>query len=200
MVSQEFKASVADKNLLRTRIMLKDSFVVDPTLAQFDEMLSYASGHLPDLFTQFDGEYLENDISKWNRDVMNEELVRLVTNFSKTRIDHLKKVVSKVLETEAAKIRKKRTEQSTRPLSSSRSASPSINRGVSPQAKEARQKALRVLQNEGGIIQDIMVEVTSRRTWKATNVDDMERAAREILKAAKVYKDNRQEARHGYNE
>ena len=97
MVSQEFKASVADKNLLRTRIMLKDSFVVDPTLAQFDEMLSYASGHLPDLFTQFDGEYLENDISKWNRDVMNEELVRLVTNFSKTRIDHLKKVVSKVL-------------------------------------------------------------------------------------------------------
>ena len=200
MVSQEFKASVADKNLLRTRIMLKDSFVVDPTLAQFDEMLSYASGHLPDLFTQFDGEYLENDISKWNRDVMNEELVRLVTNFSKTRIDHLKKVVSKVLETEAAKIRKKRTEQSTRPLSSSQSASPSINRGVSPQAKEARQKALRVLQNEGGIIQDIMVEVSSRRTWKATNVDDMERAAREILKAAKVYKDNRQEARHGYNE
>ena len=127
MVSQEFKASVADKNLLRTRIMLKDSFVVDPTLAQFDEMLSYASGHLPDLFTQFDGEYLENDISKWNRDVMNEELVRLVTNFSKTRIDHLKKVVSKVLETEAAKIRKKRTEQSTRPLSSSqRSASKGI--------------------------------------------------------------------------
>lgn len=45
-----------------------------------------------------------------------------------------------------------------------------------------------------------MVEVSSRRTWKATNVDDMERAAREILKAAKVYKDNRQEARHGYNE
>ena len=191
MVSQEFKASVADKNLLRTRIMLKDSFVVDPTLAQFDEMLSYASGHLPDLFTQFDGEYLENDISKWNRDVMNEELVRLVTNFSEIRINHLKKVVSKVLETEAAKIRQKRTEQSTRPLSSSRSVSPSINRGVSPQAKEARQKALRVLQNEGGIIQDIMVEVSSRRTWKATNVDDMERAAREILKAAKAYKNNR---------
>ena len=34
MVSQEFKASVADKNLLRTRIMLKDSFVVDPTFVQ----------------------------------------------------------------------------------------------------------------------------------------------------------------------
>lgn len=199
MVSQEFKASVADKNLLRTRIMLKDSFVVDPTFVQLDEMLSYARGHLPDLFIPFDGECLENDIAKWNRDVMNEELVRLVTNFSEIRINHLKKVVSKVLETEAAKIRQKRIEQSTRPPSSSQSTS-SVNRGTSPQVREARLKALRVLQNEGGIIQDIMVEVSSRRTWKATNVDDMERAAREILKAAKVYKDNRQEARHGYNE
>ena len=199
MVSQEFKASVADKNLLRTRIMLKESFVVDPTFVQLDEMLSYARGHLPDLFIPFDGECLENDIAKWNRDVMNEELVRLVTNFSEIRINHLKKVVSKVLETEAAKIRQKRIEQSTRPPSSSQSTS-SVNRGTSPQAREARLKALRVLQNEGGIIQDIMVEVSSRRTWKATNVDDMERAAREILKAAKVYKDNRQEARHGYNE
>ena len=88
MVSQEFKASVADKNLLRTRIMLKDSFVVDPTFVQLDEMLSYARGHLPDLFIPFDGECLENDIAKWNRDVMNEELVRLVTNFSEIRINH----------------------------------------------------------------------------------------------------------------
>lgn len=200
MVSQEFKASVADKNLLRTRIMLKDSFVVDPTFSQLREMLAYAKQQLPDLLMPFDGDILEEDSSKWNHEVMNMELVQLINNFSETRINHLEKVVSKVLETEAAKIRKKRTEQSTRPLSSSRSASPSINRGVSPQAKEARQKALRVLQNEGGIIQDIMVEVSSRRTWKATNVDDMERAAREILKAAKVYKDNRQEARHGYNE
>ena len=199
MVSQEFKASVADKNLLRTRIMLKDSFVVDPTFVQLDEMLSYARGHLPDLFIPFDGECLENDIAKWNRDVMNEELVRLVTNFSEIRINHLKKVVSKVLETEAAKIRQKRIEPSTRPPPSSQAPS-SVNRGTSPKAREARLKALRVLQNEGGIIQDIMVEVSSRRTWKATNVDDMERAAREILKAAKVYKDNRQEARHGYNE
>ena len=189
MVSQEFKASVADKNLLRTRIMLKDSFVVDPTFSQLREMLAYAKQQLPDLLMPFDGDILEEDSSKWNHEVMNMELVQLINNFSETRINHLEKVVSKVLETEAAKIRKKRTEQSTRPLSSSRSASPSINRGVSPQAKEARQKALRVLQNEGGIIQDIMVEVSSRRTWKATNVDDMERAAREILKAAKVYKD-----------
>lgn len=193
MLSQEFKATVSDKNLLRTRIMLKDSFVVDPTFVQLDEMLSHARAYLPGLFVPFDGECLENDEAKWNDNVMNEELVQLVTNFSETRINHLKKVVSKVLKPEIEKIRRKRIEQSARPPILSQFTPPPVSRKSSPLTKQAnRRKALRVLQNEGGKIQDIMTEVTSRHnTWKPTNVDDMERAAREILRAAKDYKNNR---------
>lgn len=193
MLSQEFKATVSDKNLLRTRIMLKDSFVVDPTFVQLDEMLSHARVYLPGLFVPFDGECLENDEAKWNDNVMNEELVHLVTNFSETRINHLKKVVSKVLKPEIEKIRRKRIEQSARPPILSQFTPPPVSRKSSPLTKQAnRRKALRVLQNEGGKIQDIMTEVTSRHnTWKPTNVDDMERAAREILRAAKDYKNNR---------
>ena len=162
MVSQEFKAAVSDKNLLRTRIMLKDSFVVDPAFSQLKEMLSY------------------------------EELVQLVTNFSEKRINHLKKVASKVLEHEVAKIRQKKLEQSTRPPVSSQFTPPPVSRESSPSTKEAnRQKALKILKNEGGKIQDIMAKVNSRHTWKPTNVDDMERAAREILRAAQDYKNNR---------
>lgn len=193
MLSQEFKATVSDKNLLRTRIMLKDSFVVDPTFVQLDEMLSYARVYLPGLFVPFDGKCLENDEAKWNDNVMNEELVQLVTNFSETRINHLKKVVSKVLKPEIEKIRRKRIEQSARLPISSQFTPPPVSRKSSPLTKKAnRLKALRVLQNEGGKIQDIMTEVTSRHnTWKPTNVDDMECAAREILRAAKDYKNNR---------
>lgn len=192
MLSQEFKATVSDKNLLRTRIMLKDSFVVDPTFVQLDEMLSYARVYLPGLFVPFDGECLENDEAKWNDNVMNEELVQLVTNFSETRINHLKKVVSKVLKPEIEKIRRKRIEQSARPPISSQFTPPPVSRKSSPLTKQAnRLKALKVLKNEGGKIQNIMTEVTSRNTWKPTNVDDMERAAREILRAAKDYKNNR---------
>lgn len=124
MLSQEFKATVSDKNLLRTRIMLKDSFVVDPTFVQLDEMLSYARVYLPGLFVPFDGECLENDEAKWNDNVMNEELVQLVTNFSETRINHLKKVVSKVLKPEIEKIRRKKIEQSARPPISSQFTPP----------------------------------------------------------------------------
>lgn len=192
MVSREFKAAVSDKNLLRTRIMLKDSFVVDPTFSQLSEMLSYVRIHLPGIFVSFDDEYLEDDQAKWNDNVMNEELVQLVTNFSERRIDHLKKVTSKVLEHEVAKIRPKKLEQSTRPPVSSQFTPPPVSRESSPSTKKAnRQKALKILKNEGGKIQDIMAKVNSRHTWKPTNVDDMERAAREILRAAQDYKNNR---------
>ena len=164
MISQEFKSAVSDNNLLRTRIMIKDSFVIDPTFTQLDGMLSYARSHLPNLFVPFDGECLENDEIKWNNDVMNRELVQLVNNFSEVRIVHLKKVVSKVLAAEANKIETK---------------------------KDARQKALRVLRKEGDKIQKIMLEVTSQRSWNLGNINDMERAAKEILKAAQEYKNNK---------
>lgn len=191
MISQEFKATVSDKNLLRTRIMLKDSFVVDPTFVQFDEMLSYARVYFPGLLVPFNGEYLENDEAKWNDNIMNEELVQLITNFSETRINHLKKVVSKVLEHEAVKIRRKRMEQSTRLPISSQFMTPSVSRESSASTRKSnRQKALRVLRNEGNKIQKIMNEVHLQQAWKPTNVDDMERAAREILKAAQDYKNN----------
>jgi len=42
MVSPEFNSAVKTGNLLRVRIMLKDSLIVDPTFAQFNEMLAYA--------------------------------------------------------------------------------------------------------------------------------------------------------------
>lgn len=110
MISQEFKSAVANKNLLRTRIMLKDSFVVDPTFTQLREMLSYAKRMLPDLMVPFDDDPLEEDQTKWNHEVMNMELVQLVNNFSETRIAHLQKVVSKVIAPEIARATMQRSQ------------------------------------------------------------------------------------------
>lgn len=111
MLSPEFKETIAKKNLLRARIMMKDSFLVDPTATQFDEMLSYAKEHIPEILVPFDDETLENNETKWNESIMNDELIDLPNNFSKVRIDHLKKVVAKVLETKATEIRRKRNDQ-----------------------------------------------------------------------------------------
>lgn len=105
MITQEFKSTVLNKNLLRTRIMLKNSLIVDPTFLQFDEMLEYAQRILPNLFCSFESDVLENDSSKWTENQMNIELVELVNNFSLERINHLKKVIETVKKDKIKKIR-----------------------------------------------------------------------------------------------
>ncbi len=192
MVSPEFRATISEKNLLRARIMIKDSFVVDPTFTQLDEMLSYVRTNLPNLFVPFDGESLENDVTKWNEAVMNEELVQLVTNFSEMRVSHLKKVVAKVLESEAAKIRRKRSEQTHQKFSSPQSTKTSVDKGTSLKTKEsARHYALGTLASEAKKIHKVVTQVEIQRGWKSNNVDEMERAASAILKAVLDYKSNR---------
>ena len=192
MVSSDFIATIAEKNLLRARIMLKDSFVVDPTFNQLDEMLSYARTNLPNLFVPFDGETLENDTTKWNEAVMNEELLQLVTNFSETRVSHLKKVVAKVLESEATKIKRKRSEQTSQKVYSAQSPKTLVGRGTSLPTKEfVRRDALKTLKSEANKIHKVVTEVKFQGGWKPTNVEEMEHAARAIFKAAQDYRNNR---------
>ena len=105
MVSLAFKTVMSNNMILRARIMLKDSLVVDPTFEQFDEMLAYAKGMNSTILVPFDEKILENDISKWNEEQMNRELVELVNNFSSERINHLKDIISKVLASKIKTIR-----------------------------------------------------------------------------------------------
>lgn len=192
MISQEFKTTVASKNLLRTRIMLKDSFIIDPTLTQLNEMLSYAKMHLPGLFVPFDGEKLENDRDKWDKNIMNSELVQLVNNFSEVRLNHLKKVVAKVLAVEINKIYSQRSTNLSQPIRSSKIGTASAGKATAPQDKEAaRRKAVGEIRNGSRKIQCTMDEINSRGTWKLTNIEDIEEAAKIIIRAAQIYKNNR---------
>lgn len=199
MVSPEFKAAVADKNLLRTRIMLKDSFILDPTFAQLSEMLSYARANLPDLMVTYDGDYLEEDSSKWTSETMNEELVQLVTNFSDIRIIHLKKVVSKVLAKEAEAIKRKRLVQNAQNNRAAQSLSSAPTRqtfngviGTSDPKEVKRKEALRKMSTEARKVNKVIYEVDENNNrWKQKNIDDLEQAAEEILRAVREYRANR---------
>lgn len=199
MVSPEFKAAIADKNLLRTRIMLKDSFVLDPTFAQLSDMLTYAKANLPDLMVTYDGDYLEEDSSKWTSETMNEELVQLVTNFSDIRIIHLKKVVSKVLAKEAEVIKRKRLIQNTQnnrvaqspPSSPTRSTFNGVI-GTSDPKEAKRKEALKRMSAEARKVNKIIYEVDENNNrWKLKNIDDLEQAAEQILRAVREYRANR---------
>lgn len=166
-MTTEFKNSVESGNLLRTRIMLKDSFVIDPTCAQLDALLSYAKEKLPGIIVPYDGGILENNSSKWDITVMNLELMQLVNNFSQERIDHLKKVVGTVKREEIQKMKAMRSKES---------------RAVA--LGKIRSSALR-------ISQQLKKRIMNDNKWKPEDVTIMEREAKNILAAVQQYKNNK---------
>lgn len=93
MISAEFEKAVADKNILRVRIMLKDAMLADFSMKQFNERFRYAKNKIPNLLVEYDGGELENDRSQWTQQLLNLEQVQLINNFSLQRIAHFKQII-----------------------------------------------------------------------------------------------------------
>ena len=207
MVSPEFNSAIKTGNLLRVRIMLKDSLIVDPTFAQFNEMLAYARTELPELLEPYDNGALEDDTGKWDKDLMNMELVEIVNNFSQPRIDHLKRVISIVLADKIRSAKAIKPPQSGQPYPNQPSgrgaygtqsntyARPTSPADIEAQKKMARQQALSQLTNSSKKIESIMRTIRSKdenkSIWSLSEINEVEKAAREILEATRSYKNNR---------
>ena len=91
-LTKSFYEAVENGNVRLVRIMMKDSLIVDPSFGQFDEMEKAAKGML-DLYEPHDGRDLEADSDKWDEMYMNKLMVQVISNFSRERVGHLKKVV-----------------------------------------------------------------------------------------------------------
>ena len=200
MVSPEFYSAVKTGNLLRVRIMLKDSLIVDPTFAQFNEMLAYARVEIPELLEPYDKGTLEDNSDKWDKDLMNMELVEIVNNFSQTRIDHLKRVISVVLAEKIRSIKAVKQLQSGQPFIHQSPERGSCARPISltdveVQKKMVRQHALSQLTNSSKKIESIMRTIRSKdeskSIWSLSEINEVEKAAREIIEATQRYKNNR---------
>jgi len=96
-LSAEFKDAVEQNKKTRVRIMLKDSLLVDSSCAEFDEMYKFAQTGMPDLMDSHDGERFKAP-EQWSEDYLNDQMVAVVNNFSKERVDLLKKMVKKLYE------------------------------------------------------------------------------------------------------
>lgn len=92
--SKEFIDAVTNGELTLVRVMLKDSLVMDPTFKEFNELISYAEKNISGLYEEHDDEDFETESSLWDKGYMNKQLNNLMYNFSKSRIEHLKKVCS----------------------------------------------------------------------------------------------------------
>lgn len=103
-LSPEFISAVDSGNKLRTRIMLKDCMVLDPTFATYDERAAYALSKIPDIYDTHDGEALEYDMTAWTKDYMDSQMVTLIDNFSKERVELLRSVCRHLFSDTAEKI------------------------------------------------------------------------------------------------
>lgn len=92
-LTREFIDAVTQGNLLRVRIMLKDSLLVDTSFEQFNEMLRYAEPRLKDLWIS--NEEDDEEFSQ-STDELNNILVGLVNSFSKRRVTHLMGLINKI--------------------------------------------------------------------------------------------------------
>lgn len=104
-ITKDFVDAVESGNLLRVRIMLKDILLIDPTAMTFDEMESYARAKIDNLYDTHDGETLNYDVTGWNEDYLNDQMVAVVSNFSKERIELLKGMVRHLYRDKVQKIR-----------------------------------------------------------------------------------------------
>lgn len=91
-LTNAFYEAIQSGNVRRVRIMMQDSLLVDPTFAEFDAMEEAASS-MEGLYDEHDGKELVEDRNLWNDDYMDEVMVKVLSNFSHERIDHLKEVV-----------------------------------------------------------------------------------------------------------
>ena len=107
-ITQEFRQAVQNKDTRMVRIMLKDSLVVDPTFAEFNQMSALAQTNIVDLYDEHDGEVLKSETTTWTKDYMDEQMVQVVYNFSKERINLLKSICSHLYGERADQIKKDR--------------------------------------------------------------------------------------------
>lgn len=91
-LTKAFYEAVQSGNVRRVRIMMKNSMLVDPSFEEYHAMEKAASG-MEGLYDEHDGKELVEDKDSWSDEYMNRVMVKVLSNFSHERLDHLKEVV-----------------------------------------------------------------------------------------------------------
>ncbi len=95
-LTEEFSSAVETKNLLRVRIMLKDSLLVDETFHQFAEMQKFAESKGVNFWMETTNELEILPKAEWNADLMNHELTKLINDFTKERLTYCQHIIKEV--------------------------------------------------------------------------------------------------------
>lgn len=95
-LTPEFMTAVKNNNLLRVRIMMKDSLLVDKRFVQFTEMRQYAERLGVNFWMEKTEELEMKPKELWNAELMNLELTKLVNDFTKEHLVYCQAIIEKV--------------------------------------------------------------------------------------------------------
>lgn len=95
-ISKELMDAVNNNDIVMAKIILKNNMLLDPSFALYDETSAYVKNALGDFSDEHDGEEFESDVDKWDKDYLAALMVDLMLNFSKERIEHIRKVCAKI--------------------------------------------------------------------------------------------------------
>lgn len=121
-VTSEFQRAVRERNILRVRIMLKDSLLIDKTFKQFTEMQRCAEDNGAYFWMEVQNGLEKLPKEDWTMDVMNLELTKLVNDFSKERLFYCQEIVQYVygVSTDLTQFSSQQLQQDTTRVSNSR--------------------------------------------------------------------------------
>ncbi len=179
-VSSEFAKTVQENNVLRIRIMLKDSLLVDKSFSMFSELLTYALAHGVEVWMTPE-DPLEQAEKPWTLDLMNYELTALVNDFTKEHVNYVKQIIREIYKGEvpvrtpapSPKPVPRPTQTISRPMSTS-------GMGSAPKTNDSSYDTiLREIAKINRILK-MNKDVDGNRRWLTEDIEKIRKSARDI--------------------
>lgn len=96
LITEEFKQAVEERNLLRIRIIMKNSLLIYKSAQQFNEMKDYANRQGINIYMK-DGEEFDPLPEKlWDENLLNLELAKLINDFTIKRAKYCLHILCKI--------------------------------------------------------------------------------------------------------
>ena len=167
-VSSEFAKTVQENNVLRIRIMLKDSLLVDKSFSMFSELLTYALAHGVEVWMTPE-DPLEQAEKPWTLDLMNYELTALVNDFTKEHVNYVKQIIREIYKGE---VPVRTPAPSPKPVTSGMGSAPKTNDSSYDTILREITKINRILK--------MNKDVDGNRRWPTEDIEKIRKSARDI--------------------
>lgn len=179
-ISSEFAKTVQERNVLRTRIMLKDSLLVDKSFSKYKELLTYAEENKLDVWKKQE-DLIEPAEKPWTPDLMNYELTALVNDFTEAHVQYVKDIIAEVYKGERALGNR----ESSPPLKTGSRPLPPPKPSTSDGRKNrsnTNDSSYRTIERESKTIERI-VRNSKNKSWLFDDIEKIKDSARRIEKA-----------------